>query len=81
MRNPAPPMLAAAILLAMAPGPGTAPAWAAPQAAASAKPASSPGTFSVEQLDQMMAPVALYPDTLLAQVLMARPIRATSPTR
>ena len=42
MRNPAPPILAAAILLAMAPGPGTTPAWAAPQAAASAKPASSP---------------------------------------
>lgn len=71
MRNPAPPMLAAAILLAMVPGPGTAPAWAAPQAAAATTPASSSTTFSVEQLDQMMAPVALYPDSLLAQVLMA----------
>jgi hypothetical protein len=27
--------------------------------------------FSTEQLDQMMAPVALYPDALLSQVLMA----------
>jgi hypothetical protein len=27
--------------------------------------------FSQEQLDQMMAPVALYPDSLLAQILMA----------
>lgn len=27
--------------------------------------------FSTEQLDQMMAPIALYPDSLLAQVLMA----------
>ncbi len=71
MRNPAPPMLAAAILLAMVPGPGTAPAWAAPQAAAATTAVSSSTTFSVEQLDQMMAPVALYPDSLLAQVLMA----------
>jgi hypothetical protein len=28
-------------------------------------------TFSREQLDQMMAPIALYPDQLLSQVLMA----------
>jgi len=27
--------------------------------------------FSVEQLDQMLAPIALYPDSLLSQVLMA----------
>ena len=27
--------------------------------------------FSVEQLDQMLAPIALYPDPLLAQILMA----------
>jgi hypothetical protein len=28
-------------------------------------------TFSKEQLDQMLAPIALYPDSLLSQVLMA----------
>ena len=28
-------------------------------------------TFSQEELDQILAPVALYPDSLLAQVLMA----------
>ena len=28
-------------------------------------------TFSNEELDQMLAPIALYPDSLLAQVLMA----------
>lgn len=28
-------------------------------------------TFSQEQLDQMMAPIALYPDSLLSQILMA----------
>ena len=27
--------------------------------------------FTAEQLDQMLAPIALYPDALLAQVLMA----------
>ena len=29
------------------------------------------GTFSQEQLDQLLAPVALYPDSLLAQILVA----------
>ena len=27
--------------------------------------------FTQEQLDQMLAPIALYPDSLLAQILMA----------
>ena len=27
--------------------------------------------FSSQQLDQMLAPIALYPDSLLAQTLMA----------
>ena len=30
-----------------------------------------PGKFRQEELDQMLAPVALYPDSLLAQILMA----------
>ena len=35
--------------------------------------APSPGakTFSQEELEQLLAPIALYPDALLAQVLMA----------
>jgi hypothetical protein len=33
--------------------------------------ADSSPTFSTEQLDQLTAPVALYPDSLLSQVLMA----------
>jgi hypothetical protein len=33
--------------------------------------AEIPRTFKPEQLDQLLAPVALYPDTLLAQILMA----------
>ncbi|MBU8976406.1 DUF3300 domain-containing protein [Lysobacter sp. MMG2] len=42
---------------------GTSPPASASDAGAQA--------FSREELDQMMAPVALYPDSLLAQVLMA----------
>ncbi|MEJ8850848.1 DUF3300 domain-containing protein [Variovorax rhizosphaerae] len=48
---------------------GTAPrSVTAPPPAASAQ---SSAPFSVEQIDQMMAPIALYPDSLLSQVLMA----------
>lgn len=50
-----------------APPPVATPAPAAPAAA----PAASQAVFSVEELDQMLAPLALYPDSLLAQVLMA----------
>jgi hypothetical protein len=52
-------------LAAQVPPPSTAPA---PQAAA---PASGGKSFSQEELDQLVAPIALYPDALLAQVLMA----------
>ncbi|WP_050467860.1 DUF3300 domain-containing protein [Herbaspirillum chlorophenolicum] len=40
------------------------------QSAYSAYP-PGPASYSQEQLDQMLAPVALYPDSLLGQVLMA----------
>jgi len=33
--------------------------------------AAADGTFTAEQLDQLVAPIALYPDDLLSQVLMA----------
>ena len=39
------------------------------QAAASTAPAGK--TFSQQQMDELLAPIALYPDALLAQVLMA----------
>jgi hypothetical protein len=52
---------------AQAPAPAPAPA-AAPAQAGSA-PAGK--TFSQEELNQLVAPVALYPDALLSQVLMA----------
>lgn len=41
------------------------------QSADSATPAGSTAVFQNEELDQMLAPLALYPDALLAQVLMA----------
>jgi len=47
---------------------------AAPAAASTAAPATAAvkqSVFSREELDQMVAPLALYPDPLLAQVLMA----------
>ena len=33
--------------------------------------AADPPSFTAEQLDQMLAPIALFPDALLSQVLMA----------
>jgi len=54
---------AAAPVAAAAPAPAPAPAAEAP--------APKQAVFNQEQLDQMMAPIALYPDSLLAQVLMA----------
>ncbi|UUY07863.1 DUF3300 domain-containing protein [Pseudomonas sp. J452] len=61
---------------AQAQAPAAAPAVAAPTAVPSPAPAPVPvaaanAIFSPEQLDQMLAPLALYPDALLAQVLMA----------
>jgi uncharacterized protein DUF3300 len=44
---------------------------AAQQAGSAAQPAGSGAAFTPEQLEQVAAPVALYPDALLAQVLMA----------
>lgn len=54
---------------------GVAPSGAQAQAAPSSAPtAAAPADaqpFSQEQLEQMLAPIALYPDSLLSQVLMA----------
>src|SRR6185437_360220 len=38
---------------------------------AQGEPPQTAAVFAPQQLDQMLAPVALYPDALLAQVLMA----------
>src|SRR4051812_23471891 len=42
---------------------------AQPPTTTGAAPASSP--FKAEEIEQLVAPIALYPDALLAQVLMA----------
>ena len=56
--------------------PGVALAQAPPsrgEAAAALAPAANPAAaaYSQQQIDQMVAPIALYPDQLLTQVLMA----------
>ena len=43
---------------------------AAPPAASTQQPAALP-TFKQEELDQILAPIALYPDSLVSQILMA----------
>src|SRR6476660_700489 len=43
----------------------------APQQAAAPKPESQAAKIPPEQLDSLVAPIALYPDPLLAQVLAA----------
>lgn len=55
------------------PAPDTAPASAttSPAAAPTDPLLAQEQVFSQQELDQMVAPIALYPDSLLAQVLMA----------
>jgi hypothetical protein len=64
------PRLLAWVLVAAlaAPCPASAQTTAPPPAA---QPAGSAPVFTSEQLEQLAAPIALYPDPLLAQVLMA----------
>ena len=64
--------LLAWLALAGWPQPGVAQvATEAASATSAAAPAGQTAVFGQEELDQMMAPLALYPDSLLAQVLMA----------
>src|ERR1700732_1949331 len=53
------------------PGSVTESLMATPEADAPAPPAETLPIFQAEQLHQLLAPVALYPDALLAQILMA----------
>jgi Protein of unknown function (DUF3300) len=68
--------VACSVLVASCTAPVAAPpVAAAPTPAVASPPAAGTGqaasTFSQAQIDQMMAPIALYPDSLLSQVLMA----------
>jgi hypothetical protein len=62
--KPSQALLAAAVILV----PFARPA-AAQEAAASSD--ASAKTFSQQELDEILAPIALYPDSLLAQIFMA----------
>src|SRR5499427_7250262 len=69
------PIVVSVVCVALAfPAPAQTPAPPAPAPAGAAAPAAAPSggkTFSQQELDQLVAPIALYPDALLAQVLMA----------
>src|SRR5271169_2409136 len=57
---------------AATPEPAPAPAAATPPAtapAAAAAPATSTASFNQEELRKLLAPIALYPDPVLAQIL------------
>ncbi|HSW82781.1 MAG TPA: DUF3300 domain-containing protein, partial [Usitatibacter sp.] len=48
-----------------------APAQHTAQEVSASQPKASGATFSQQDLDELLAPIALYPDALLAQILMA----------
>lgn len=64
-----PASLLTALLLALTPA--LAQQGQSPPAAGADAVAPAAKTFSQQELDQLMAPIALYPDALLAQILMA----------
>src|SRR5262245_12683639 len=59
------------LLHAGAPGQTTTTTAAKPAPIAASAPRGASATFSREQIEQLVAPIALYPDSLLSQVLMA----------
>src|SRR4051812_16283447 len=56
------------LAIAQAPAPVAAPS---PSPNSTDPAASAEKTFSPQELEQLLAPIALYPDSLLAQTLMA----------
>jgi hypothetical protein len=60
----------ATVLLALA-GPGLSQTPSAPPAASPPPPTTPAAAYSAMQLEQMLAPIALYPDQLLGPILMA----------
>ena len=64
-------ILATGIVLALLAEGIPVPAQGTAAPAAGAATASTPAMFSSEQLEQMVAPIALYPDGLLMQIFMA----------
>ncbi len=71
-QSPTPRLLAALVSGALAlTACTTAPTMPPVQGAAPVQPPDAGQTLRREQLEQLLAPIALYPDALLAQVLMA----------
>ena len=68
--TPTPQSRAAATAQGTAPTTSTAPRAAEPQTTVQPQ-ATSAASFTQQQLDTALAPIALYPDSLLAQLLMA----------
>jgi hypothetical protein len=65
------PLIAALLCVATAMPPAQSPAQQPPQSSPAPMPSAETKTFSQAELDQVVAPIALYPDALLAQVLIA----------
>lgn len=58
-------------------------AWAQSEPTPAPAPAEAAQSFSTEQIDALVAPIALYPDPLLTQILMAStfPLQVVAATR
>ena len=66
------PLIAALLCVALAiPATAQSPTQQRPQSSPAPAPSAETKTFSQAELDQAVAPIALYPDALLAQVLVA----------
>jgi Protein of unknown function (DUF3300) len=63
--------LALSVSLALAATPALQAQTPPPAAAQAPQPAAAPAAFTQGELEQMLAPIALYPDALLSQMLMA----------
>jgi len=71
MRMPLLCIVSAVLCLSAASGFAQGESPPAPAPSAAEAQSAKQAVFNQEQLDQMLAPIALYPDALLAQVLMA----------
>jgi uncharacterized membrane protein YgcG len=65
------PLIAALLCVAAAMPPTQASAQQPPQSPPASAPSTEAKTFSQAELEQVVAPIALFPDALLAQVLIA----------
>jgi hypothetical protein len=69
-RGPSNPSSTASTAAQPSPALSAAPQAAVPQKAP-APPGPAPGAATAQQLEELVSPIALYPDTLIAQILAA----------